>query len=138
MSADRVFVIGGGPAGLAAAIAARLEQFDVTLADPRTPPIDKACGEGIMPDGVEILSKLGVHIPSSATFPFHGIRYVEGGIVADARLRGTPGLAMCRTAISSCMNLERENIFTSRARVVTWLGSTIRFGGTAKDRDPLE
>ncbi len=97
-------MIGGGPAGLAAAIAARLEQFDVTLADPRTPPIDKACGEGIMPDGVEILSKLGVHIPSSATFPFHGIRYVEGGIVADARLRGTPGLAMCRTVLHEALH----------------------------------
>src|SRR5204862_8051575 len=47
-----VFVIGGGPAGLAAAIAARRRGFDVTLADGAVPPIDKACGEGIMPDGI--------------------------------------------------------------------------------------
>ena len=47
-----VFVIGGGPAGLAAAIAARRRGLDVTVADCSVPPIDKACGEGIMPDGL--------------------------------------------------------------------------------------
>ena len=45
-------MIGGGPAGLAAAIAARQRGFEVTLADAAMPPIDKACGEGIMPDGI--------------------------------------------------------------------------------------
>jgi flavin-dependent dehydrogenase len=50
--ATDVFVIGGGPAGLAAAIAARRRGFDVIVADRSEPPIDKACGEGIMPDGV--------------------------------------------------------------------------------------
>jgi len=35
-----------GPAGLAAAIAARMKGFDVTVADGAKPPIDKACGEG--------------------------------------------------------------------------------------------
>src|SRR3979490_781323 len=44
-----VLVIGGGPAGLAVAIAARMKGFDVTVADGAKPPIDKACGEGLMP-----------------------------------------------------------------------------------------
>src|SRR5438105_7308201 len=43
-----VLVIGGGPAGLTAAIAARLKGFDVAVADAAHPPIDKACGEGLM------------------------------------------------------------------------------------------
>ena len=47
-----VFVIGGGPVGLAAAIAARRKGFSVALADGCEPPIDKACGEGVMPDGL--------------------------------------------------------------------------------------
>src|SRR6267378_2491580 len=42
-----ILVIGGGPAGLAAAIAARKKGFEVTVADGAKPPIDKACGEGL-------------------------------------------------------------------------------------------
>ena len=50
--ATDVFVIGGGPAGLAAAIAARGRGFRVLVADGAQPPIDKACGEGLLPTGV--------------------------------------------------------------------------------------
>jgi len=55
-----VVVIGGGPAGLAAAIAARRRGLTVTVAESARFPIDKACGEGIMPDGVEALRSLGI------------------------------------------------------------------------------
>ena len=67
-----VFIIGGGPAGLAAAIAARQKGFDVTLADSAIPPIDKPCGEGLMPDGVRALADLGIDIPPEDSFPFRG------------------------------------------------------------------
>ncbi|MCZ6649927.1 MAG: FAD-dependent oxidoreductase, partial [Acidobacteria bacterium] len=40
-----VLVVGGGPTGLATAIALRLEAFRVTLVERRLPPVDKACGE---------------------------------------------------------------------------------------------
>ena len=50
-----VFVIGGGPAGLAAAITARQRGFRVVVADGAQPPVDKACGEGFLPDGLEAL-----------------------------------------------------------------------------------
>ncbi|MES1245952.1 MAG: FAD-dependent oxidoreductase, partial [Acidobacteriota bacterium] len=39
-------VVGGGPAGLATAIRARLAGLGVTVVDRSRPPIDKACGEG--------------------------------------------------------------------------------------------
>ena len=45
-----VLIAGGGPAGLAAAIALRQKGLDVLVADALCPPIDKACGEGLMPD----------------------------------------------------------------------------------------
>jgi len=57
-----VFVAGGGPAGLAAAIAARQQGFSVMVADSAIPPIDKACGEGLMPDGLDSLRQLGMTI----------------------------------------------------------------------------
>ena len=69
-----VFVVGGGPAGLAVAIAARNRGFSVTVADIAQPPIDKACAEGIMPDGLTALRKLGVNIPLDAASSFQGIR----------------------------------------------------------------
>ena len=71
---EDLFVIGGGPAGLATAIAARLAGLTVRVADMRRPPIDKACGEGIMPDGVAVLKELGVELPGDQVFPFRGIR----------------------------------------------------------------
>ena len=45
-------IAGGGPAGLAAAIALRQKGLDVLVADALWPPIDKACGEGLMPDAL--------------------------------------------------------------------------------------
>jgi len=52
---SEILVIGGGPAGLAAAIAARKKGFEVHVADGAEPPIDKACGEGLMPNTLALL-----------------------------------------------------------------------------------
>lgn len=85
-----VFVIGGGPAGLATAIAARRHGLSVVIADGAVPPIDKPCGEGLMPDGVEALRQLGVTIPEGEGYPFRGIRFLSDGAKAEAAFpRGT-------------------------------------------------
>jgi len=85
-----VFIVGGGPAGLATAIAARRRGLSVVVADGAVPPIDKPCGEGLMPDGVEALHNLGVSVPDSCAFPFRGIRFVNDGASAEAEFpRGT-------------------------------------------------
>jgi flavin-dependent dehydrogenase len=85
-----VFIVGGGPAGLATAIAARRHGLSVVVADGAVPPIDKSCGEGLMPDGVEALHKLGLTIPEGEAYPFRGIRFVSGGTKAEATFpRGT-------------------------------------------------
>lgn len=85
-----VVVVGGGPAGLATAIAARQRGLTVLVADGATPPIDKACGEGLMPDGVEALRGLGVNVPAREARSFRGIRFVNGEQTAEATFpRGT-------------------------------------------------
>ncbi len=85
-----VFVVGGGPAGLATAIASRQHGFSVIVADGAVPPIDKTCGEGLMPDGVEALRTLGVTIHEGEAYPFRGIRFVSDGVKAEAQFpRGT-------------------------------------------------
>ncbi|HEV7654263.1 MAG TPA: geranylgeranyl reductase family protein [Mycobacteriales bacterium] len=55
-------VVGGGPAGSAAALAARLRKPDarVLLLDRADFPRDKACGDGIAAHGRDVLAKLGV------------------------------------------------------------------------------
>jgi len=80
-----VFVVGGGPAGLAAAIAARQHGLRVIAADSAQPPIDKACGEGLMPDSLEVLARLGVSLKGCETGAFRGIRFVgpESSVAAE-------------------------------------------------------
>ena len=67
-----VCIAGGGPAGLAAALALRQQGFEVTVVDCAVPPIDKACGEGLMPDSLAALRRLGVELDVSCRIPFQG------------------------------------------------------------------
>jgi flavin-dependent dehydrogenase len=99
MRATDVFVIGGGPAGLAAAIAARRKGFEVTLADGARPPIDKACGEGLMPDGLGALASLGITIDSADAHPFRGIRFLGAGVSVEAAFPEGSALGVCRTVL---------------------------------------
>ena len=99
-----IFVIGGGPAGLAMAIAARQSGLDVMVADGARPPIDKACGEGFLPDGVEALKRLGLRISRTEIRPFHGIRFLTNSRSADAVFPGgSCGLAIRRTVLHRAM-----------------------------------
>jgi flavin-dependent dehydrogenase len=77
MNSTDVLIVGGGPAGLAAALALRQRGAAVTVADARKPPIDKACGEGLMPDSMRDLALLGVELTPDDGVAFHGIRFVN-------------------------------------------------------------
>ena len=98
-----VFVIGGGPAGLAAALAARRAGLDVTVADAAVPPIDKACGEGIMPDGVAAARCLGLNLEATDAQPFGGIRFREGDAAVEAAFPRGFGLGLRRTTLHQSM-----------------------------------
>ncbi len=98
-----VFVLGGGPAGLAAAIAARRRGFRVTLADADRPPIDKACGEGLMPDSLTAAAQLGIHIPDDAGHPFRGIRFTGPANSVEAPFPGGVGRGIRRTTLHSLL-----------------------------------
>jgi flavin-dependent dehydrogenase len=98
-----VFVIGGGPAGLAAAIAARQCGFEVTLADAAIPPIDKACGEGIMPDGLTAARALGIDLESAEGQAFRGIRFCDSVRSVEAAFPQGIGIGMRRIALHHIM-----------------------------------
>lgn len=101
-----VLVAGAGPAGLATALLAARVGFDVRVLDPRVAstgeasPIDKACGEGLMPGAVHTLRSWGVR-PTGREFV--GIEYHDGGRRAVADFAAGPGLGVRRTSLSSTL-----------------------------------
>lgn len=118
------FIIGGGPAGLAAAIAARLKGFDVAVADAAQPPIDKACGEGLMPDSLDALRQLGVTLDGGQSFAFRGIRFIGAGGSVAADFPRDCGLAVRRVRLHQALIDRAEEVGVKllwRARV-TGLG----------------
>jgi len=97
MAVADVCIAGGGPAGLAAALALRRRGFEVTVVDCATPPIDKACGEGLMPDSLAALKRLGVELDVNAGYPFRGIRFTDGASTVTGDFPNGTGLGMRRT-----------------------------------------
>jgi flavin-dependent dehydrogenase len=131
-SAIDVVIVGGGPAGLATAIHARHAGLEVTVVDAEHPPIDAACGEGLMPQGCAELSALGIEPRELPGRPLVGIRWLDGDRVAAGRFKEGPGRGIRRSRLQGalaeraealgvrllwgtrCLGLRRDGIETDR------------------------
>ncbi|MEA2599734.1 MAG: hypothetical protein QOF89_726 [Acidobacteriota bacterium] len=102
-----LLVVGGGPAGLATAIRARLAGLAAQVIERSRPPIDKACGEGLMPDAVARLREIGVE---PRGLPFRGIRYLDGDLVAEGHFPGPGGLGVRRTELHAALVRRAEEV----------------------------
>ncbi len=103
-----VFVVGGGPAGLVAAIAARKKDFAVTLADGAEPPIDKPCGEGLMPETQAALRELGIALDGSEGYEFRGIQFVQRGKRVAADFPEGKGMGLRRPLLHAMLVARAE------------------------------
>jgi flavin-dependent dehydrogenase len=102
-SSTDVFIVGGGPAGIAAAIALRTKGFRVTVADGAKPPIDKACGEGLMPNTLAALAELGVTVDATEGFALRGVRFILEDSSIDASFPGGTGIGLRRPVLHQKM-----------------------------------
>lgn len=107
------------------AIRARQKRLTVKLIDSAQPPVDKACGEGLMPDAVDLLERLGVDTNGLERMPFRGIRYIEGDTVAEGRFPARPGLGLRR------LELHKALAATAEASGVDLCWGTVASGFTA-------
>jgi flavin-dependent dehydrogenase len=95
-----LLVAGGGPAGLATALHGARAGLDVLVVEPRGGPIDKACGEGLMPHTVRQLDRLGVQTYGT---PLRGITYLDGDRRVSAQFRHGTGRGVRRTALHGAL-----------------------------------
>jgi flavin-dependent dehydrogenase len=102
-----LLVVGGGPAGLATAIRARLSGMEAMVIDRAVPPIDKPCGEGLMPDAVARLREIGVE---PRGLPFRGIRYFDGPVMAEGIFPHAGGLGVRRLELHGALVRRAEEV----------------------------
>jgi Dehydrogenases (flavoproteins) len=95
-----VLVVGGGPVGLVAAAHAARAGLDVAVVEPRSTPIDKACGEGLMPAALAALERLDVR---PRGFDVAGIAYCQGALRAEHRFSAGIGRGVRRTTLHAAL-----------------------------------
>ncbi|GAB3794736.1 NAD(P)/FAD-dependent oxidoreductase [Humibacter antri] len=109
-------IVGGGPVGLATALFAAEAGLEPIVIEPRETPIDKACGEGLMPGAWRLLSELGVEPPGAE---LRGVAYIQGRARAEHRFQSGPGRGVARTTLHAAIaaRVAERGIRVIRARV---------------------
>lgn len=121
----RVCVVGGGPAGLAAALALAGVGSKITVVDCAIPPIDKSCGEGLLPDSIAALRQLGIELPPDLGFPLEGIRFSDGRSSCCAKFPNGKGRGVRRTALHELLVSHAEKQQVS----LVWGAKHVRLHG---------
>ncbi len=102
MGADaEVAVVGAGPAGAALAIMLGEAGVDTVLVDRATFPRDKACGEGLMPAGVEVLLRLGFDLDAYPRLAGVSYRVPRAGSAMGDFANGRAGRGARRIAFDA-------------------------------------
>lgn len=130
-----IVVVGGGPGGVAAALHARAQGFSALVIEPRENPIDKACGEGLMPGGLAELAALGV---DPVGMPFRGIAYADATRRVEVTFGADAGRGVRRTTLHAALADRAKTVDTewvhTRATTVTQDDAGVTVNGTIRCR----
>jgi len=125
-----LLVAGAGPVGLVTAIHAAQAGLEVTVIEPRAGTIDKACGEGLMPEALEHLTRIGIDPPG---MDFMGIRYISGDRIAEARFSSGPGRGVRRTTLHDSLRQRAKelniNFIDGRVEEIVQSSSSVEAAG---------
>ncbi len=105
-STKNIAIIGAGPAGLSTAIALAQKGQLVSIFDKASLPINKVCGEGILPTGVKYLTNIiGVEFISKIeSYPFKGIKYIDSnGTIAIGEFNNSKGFGIKRLKLAQAL-----------------------------------
>ena len=120
-----VVVVGAGPAGAAAALAARRTGARVLLLDRYDFPRDKPCGDGIAPHALDVLSGLEVSDAAAGYLPIPALRLIGPGGGEVARQLRRPAYTiprlvfdarLVRAAVAAGVRLRRRTVRHVHAR----------------------
>ena len=98
-----VAVVGAGPAGSALATMLGRAGVSTALFDASRFPRDKACGEGLMPAGVDVLARLGIGLDAFPRLTGVTYRMVGDGAADGAFAAGASGRAVRRTVFDAML-----------------------------------
>ena len=105
-----VCIVGGGPAGLATSIALARHGFDVAVVDRAVPPIDKGCGEGLLPESLACLAQLGIELPNETGYPFRGIHFLDSDSSVRADFPSANAVGLRRTVLHQLLLRRAEQL----------------------------
>lgn len=126
-----VLVVGAGPAGLATAIAASRKGLRAVVADCRRPPIEKVCGEGLLPRALSSLREIGVQLGDSLGYPFTGFRFSDEHSSITAAIPPGEARGLRRTQLHNLLMQRAERAGVSFAwgeRVCDFDANSARVG----------
>jgi flavin-dependent dehydrogenase len=108
-------IIGGGPAGSAAAIAMARAGRDVTLIERSASATDKVCGDFVSAEAITAMTDCGLDLSALAPAPIRHVRLIHGGRMATARLP-FPALGLTRRALDEALLRHAEDCGTTVLR----------------------
>lgn len=113
-------IVGGGPAGSAAAIALARAGHRATLIERTMGPTDKVCGDFLSVEAIEALLECGIDLDALAPAPITSIRVIHGRRAATTRLPFA-AYGLTRRALDEALLLRASSV-----------GAEVRRGHTAR------
>lgn len=101
-------IIGGGPAGTAAAITLGRAGYRPVLVERTTVPTDKVCGDFLSVDTIVQAQALGVDPLALGAAPIHRVRLIHGERTAETALP-FPALGLSRRALDAALLARAES-----------------------------